>query len=104
MPIFKLVEEVDAASKSSYNILAVLDGEIAVPCNLQPATAGFNSRFEVRTCGVWRLYGVLMAGSCATHTCESCQILTEAALSGELRVPRVYLTGATGRNTARKRV
>jgi len=26
----------------------VLDGELAVPCNLQPAIAGFNSHTEVR--------------------------------------------------------
>lgn len=86
----------DGEGKSGYNSGAVLDGELAVPCSLQSATAGLNSCHEVRICGVWPPYGVLRTGSCATHACEPCQVLTEAALSGKLRVPRVCLVGATG--------
>lgn len=30
-------------SNPTFSAIAVLDGELAVPCNLQSATAGFNS-------------------------------------------------------------
>lgn len=34
---------------------AVLDGELAVPCNPQSATAGLNSQSAVQLCGVWSM-------------------------------------------------
>ena len=43
-----------------------------------------------------------MAGSCATDACEPCQVLTEAALSESVCVPRVCLAGATGKRTVRR--
>ena len=36
-----------------YNF-AVLDGEVAVPCNLQPAIAGLNSIWRLLLCGAAR--------------------------------------------------
>ena len=38
-----------------------------------------------------------MAGSCAISGREPCQVLTEAALSGNADVPRVSLAGVTCR-------
>ena len=32
--------------------ITVLDGELAVPCNLQSATAGLNSQFRLLCCKV----------------------------------------------------
>ena len=44
-----------------------------------------------------------MAGSRATDACEPCQVLTEAALSELICVPRACLAGATGQSTVRSR-
>ncbi len=36
--------------------------------------------------------GALTDGSCAMQRCEPCQVLTEAAVSGLLRVPQACLS------------
>lgn len=60
---------------------AVLDGELAVPCNLQSAIAGSKTYIEVSVSRVCRLKVALTIGSCATGACEPCQVREEAALS-----------------------
>jgi len=64
---------------------AVLTGEFAVPCNLQPATAGANS--AIRAVIVWSgLYFLIMKnGSRAVENHEPCQAGNRAALSGKFR-------------------
>ena len=71
-------------------LIVVPDGEIAVPCNLQSAAAGFDSRpeAEIRKAGAQQ--AALTIGSRAIGCREPCQILTEAALSGLDGVPRGY--------------
>jgi len=66
----------------------VLDGEVAVPCNLQSAIAGVNPFDEGRAVGAVRGIGAMIFWSCATERFEPCQVLTEAALRGLFRVPR----------------
>jgi hypothetical protein len=67
---------------------AVLDGEVAVPCNLQPAIAGLNSYVRSELCEVWLMQVVLTNGSYATETHEPRQVRKEAAVSGIFRVPQ----------------
>ncbi len=68
-------------------VFAVLDGEVAVPCNLQSALAGLNSYLRLILCEAWPFWTVLTIGSYATSTSEPCQVLTEAALRLTTRVP-----------------
>jgi hypothetical protein len=70
------------------NKFAVLDGEVAVPCNLQSAIAGLNSYSRFVLCKVWLMQVVLTNGSYATETYESRQVRKEAAVSGHFRVPQ----------------
>ncbi len=53
-------------STNSRQILVVLDGEVAVPCSLQPAVAGSNAYIEALFCQGWPRQVVLTIGSCAT--------------------------------------
>ena len=66
----------------------MLDGEVAVPCNLQSAIAGLNSYVRFELCEVWLMQVVLKNGSYATETHESRQVRKEAAVSGIFRVPQ----------------
>lgn len=66
---------------------AVLDGEVAVPCNPQSAIAGLNSCSRSLLCKVWLMQVVLKNGSYATETHEPRQVRKEAAVSGIFRVP-----------------
>jgi len=68
--------------------LAVLGGEVAVPCTRNPLYARLNSFAKAtflwslpKARSVWRFR------SYAIWTHESCQVLTEAALSGLSYVP-----------------
>ena len=83
--------------------LAVLDGEVAVPCNPQSATAGLNSRLRPSFCGVRPVQVAKRAGSCATGTREPRQAREGAAVSGHFRVPQGYLVGAGYSGTARRK-
>jgi len=73
---------------------AVLDGEIAVPCNLQSATAGLNSCLRHISFVVCPQQVVLKIGSCAMKTCESGQVRKKAAISEIFHVPQGLLVGA----------
>ena len=53
-------------SNPTFSAIAVLDGELAVPCNLQSAIAGLNSSQRLLSCLVCPMQVVLMAGSHAT--------------------------------------
>ena len=68
------------------NKFAVLDGEVAVPCNPQSAIAGSNSYLRFALCKVWLMQVALTNGSCATETHEPRQVRKEAAVSGIFRV------------------
>ncbi len=74
-------------------IFAALDGEVAVPCNLQPAVAGSNSWTEGMPCGVWPGKVAKKSGSCATRGPEPCQVREEAALRDLSCVPQGSLDG-----------
>jgi len=65
----------------------VLDGEVAVPCNLQPAIAGLKSNPRLVLVGSWSEQVMRMVWSYATRTHEPCQIRKEAAVSGHFCVP-----------------
>ena len=71
--------------------LAVLGGELAVPCNLQSATAGLNSFSRVFDLLGRKYVLALKNGSCATACREPCQVLTEAAVRGFCCVPQECL-------------
>jgi len=71
----------------------VLDGELAVPCNLQPAAAGSNSWAEGILCEVWLKKVALKSGSFAMRHLESCQIRKEAALRDPSHVTKGSLGG-----------
>ena len=74
--------------------LAVLDGELAVPCDPQTATAGLNSRLRSRAFwSIWRQV-VLKSGSRAAEACEPRQDRKIATVSGNFRVSRGSLGGA----------
>ena len=74
--------------------MAVLDGELAVPCDLQTAYAG--------SIAFWRFFGllvlfkqvVLKAGSHAMRLCEPGQMRKQAAISICTYVPWGCLVGA----------
>ena len=53
-------------SNPTFSAIAVLDGELAVPCNLQSAIAGLNSSQRLLICLVCPMQVALMAGSHAT--------------------------------------
>ena len=53
-------------SNPTFSAIAVLDGELAVPCNLQSAIAGLNSSQRLLICLVCPMQVELMAGSHAT--------------------------------------
>ena len=53
-------------SNPTFSAIAVLDGELAVPCNLQSAIAGLNSSQRLLIWLVCPMQVVLMAGSHAT--------------------------------------
>jgi hypothetical protein len=75
--------------------VAVLDGELAVRCNPQPALAGSNSHSRP---GVFRTglrRAALMVWSRATATREPRQVWKEATVNGARRVPRGYRAGAS---------
>ena len=55
-----------AGSNPALSAKVVLDGELAVPCNLQSAIAGLNSSQRLLICLVCPMQVVLMAGSHAT--------------------------------------
>jgi len=83
--------------------LAVLDGETAVPCNLQSAIAGLNSFAEALACGDCPGQVVLMIGSCATEIHEPRQVRKEATVSEPFRVPQGCLVGANYPGNAGRR-
>ncbi len=70
---------------------AMLDGELAVPCNLQSAVARLNSRHSIYFFAVCPKQVMLMSRSCAIDPCEPCQVLTEAALSKSVYVTQISL-------------
>ncbi len=82
--------------------LSVLDGELAVPCNLQSATAGLNSLPRLLTCGVWPVKVVLITGSHATKIHKLRQIRKEAAVSEHFRVTWINLVWANYTGNAHK--
>jgi len=69
------------------NKFAVLDGEVAVPYNLQSAIAGSNSYPRLVLVGSWPKQVMRMVGSYATEIHEPCQVRKEAAVSEHFRVP-----------------
>jgi hypothetical protein len=75
--------------------VAVLDGELAVRCNPQPALAGSksHSRPDAFRTGLRR--AALMVWSCAAATREPRQVREEATVSGARRVPQGYRAGAS---------
>jgi len=68
----------------------------------QPAIAGLNSCLRVWLVGSGLLQGATTVGSCAAETFEPCQVLAEAALRKNLRVPQGRLARATCAGIARK--
>ena len=66
----------------------MLVGELAVPCSPQSAIAGVKCVLRLFLCGVCPEQVVLTIKSCAMSTCEPRQVLTEAALSKTVHVPR----------------
>jgi hypothetical protein len=72
----------------------VLDGEVAVPCNPQPATAGLNSLLRSSFLGKAAGQVALKARSCAMKTCEPRQDRKVAAVNRKLHVPQGHLAGA----------
>ena len=68
-------------SNPTFSAIAVLDGELAVPCNLQSAIEGLNSSQRLLICLVCPMQVVLMAGSHATYDCEPRQVRKKAAIS-----------------------
>src|SRR3989304_7447594 len=81
--------------------LAVLGGELAVPCNPQSATAGLNSRLEAPSRGARPARAAKRAGSCATGTDQPRQAREGATVRQPPRVPQGHLVGAGGADTAR---
>ena len=75
---------------------AVLDGEVAVPCNPQSATAGSMPARGLIFLELWWSYGAMKVGSRATFPCEPRQDREVAAVSKLERVPRGFPAGATG--------
>ena len=71
-----------------------LDGELAVLCNLQSATAGLNSSKRCRSFEVCHRKVVLTVGPFAIGTCEPCQVRKEAAVRKTSYVPEDSLTWA----------
>ena len=67
---------------------AALDGALAVPCNLQSATAGLNSQWRDRVVGVCPGWMALKFGSFATDPREPRQDRKVAAISGLICVLR----------------
>lgn len=65
---------------------SMIDGELAMPCNLRFAIAGLNSRRRIFVCIACPKQVAVTTGSHTMYTCESCQVLTEAALSKLMRV------------------
>ena len=63
-----------------YNNCTGLDGELAVPCNLQPAIAGLNACLGNARSKMCRLILAMKSRSYATVAPEPCQALTGASL------------------------
>ena len=66
---------------------AALDGELAVPCNPQSATAGWNSYRRPDFRGPYRGRAMLKAWPHAARACEPRQVRKEATVSRYLRAP-----------------
>jgi len=64
-----------------YNSLVALSGEVAVPCNLQPAIAGLNSRLRFAAVLPERVQEALKPGSHAMGTYEPGEDRKVAAVS-----------------------
>ena len=64
-----------------YNPRVALSGEVAVPCNLQPAIAGLNSRLRFAAVLPERVQEALKPGSHAMGTYEPGQDRKVAAVS-----------------------
>ena len=75
------------SQKSCIIFKAGLDGELAVPCDLQSATAGSNARPGCNVSNMCKGVMVMKARSYATLVLEPCQALTGASLRGADRVP-----------------
>jgi len=72
----------------------VLDGELAVPCNLQSAIAGLNPYPRLLAFWDCLCQRVLKTGSCAAEGYEPRQVREEAAVNRSFWVPQVILVGA----------
>ena len=66
-----------------YNTFAVLDGVLAVLCNLQSAIAGLKASMRLLLVWFWVTRKLLIDGSCAAEAYESRQVRKEAAVSGQ---------------------
>ncbi len=70
-----------------YNDSTELDGEIAVPCNLQPATAGSKNYLGIIRSNMSICLNAMKSRSYAINSSEPCQVLTEASLRRSVDVP-----------------
>ena len=77
----------DFLIKMLYNNKTRLDGELAVPCNLQSAIAGLNASLGISRSKMYKLILTMKSRSHATFAPEPCQVLTEASLREYKCVP-----------------
>src|SRR3982750_4515801 len=85
-----------------YPFRTVLGGELAVPCNPQPAQAELNSLTRDWPLGPVPPQAALTARSCAMSACDPGRAGKEAALSGARHVMQASLTRAKRGGHARE--